>query len=220
VRRRSTRFYRLIQLGTAALLPFGLAWLVACDEGAQPPLAAKALEVRAEDLSEHAIPRRRVEGVLRGSPFRVEEARFRVERMPGRERVDLLLSDKPFVRCGVPVATTARKVWLRFQGKVRVEPGVMRVGPADTAPPFTMHYEARASRKWRGEQGGAALLALHRSDAEAMHGRLHACFDDGRGSCVKGWFRARPCTGELDVDDPVVGAGNLAKVRPAPAREP
>lgn len=176
--------------------------------------------VQAKDLRQSEIPNRRVEGELRGERFHMREAVYRVERMPRRRRLDLWLSDRPFDKCGVPMTTDSRKVWLRFEGRTELEPGARRVDPDDGEPPFSMHYEVPADPEWIGVQGGAALLLVDQVDEDTIAGRLNACFDDGQGSCVRGRFRAQKCAGELDVDDAVRGAGVLEPDRPLPEGAP
>lgn len=216
--RRSAFFRRFSKL-TRWLVPAVL--LVA--GGCKYPDAPKKhvpFTVRSKDFRAEQIPNRKVFGTLRGKKFFTQDARFRVEHMAGREHVDLYFADEPIMRCGLPLARHARRVWLRFGGVTHLGPGIYRVDRKDAHPVFTVHYELPAHPGWTAAQGGAALVVIDTVEPDVIQGRMRTCFDDGQGSCVEGRFHATSCVGELDVDNPVTGAGLLNPTRPPPPGGP
>lgn len=167
------------------------------------PLAARA---SAKTLTD--IPATPLAGTLRGKPFKLADARVRIEARAGRERVDVYLSETPIERCGLPLARHGRRVWLRLPGTPTLDGAELRV-EAGKPGPFEPHYEVELDGRWLGHGGGAALLSLKSEGFRKYAGQLWACFDDGLDSCVAGRFEASGCRSELDVDDSVWGAAHL-----------
>jgi hypothetical protein len=190
----------------------------------KPPLSSHGGPTgRAADKQLIDIPATTVSGKVHGREFKLVDARVRVETMRGRERVDVLLSDSSIKRCGLPLATHDRRVWLRWQGKpvldgtpVRVEVGrESSKRPNGSASPLSAHYETLVDGQWLGHGGGAALLSLRDEGFGKYKGAVWVCFDDAEHSCVSGQFEARACRSELDVDDSVWGAARLDAKYPA-----
>jgi len=185
--------------------------LLACQEpeaSSHVPLAEKAASHTLEQ-----IPERPVSGTLEGAAFRSVDARVRQVTMRGRERVDVLLSDIPIERCGLPLGTGGRRVWLRLPGKPTLDGSPLRV-EVGQASPLSTHYELRKRGAWLGHEGGAALLSLRAAGFGKYQGVLWTCFDDPHKSCVSGRFTASECRSELDVDDDVWGAARLGAQYP------
>lgn len=175
----------------------GVLGFAACGESAPvsgPPAT------RLDAMSLDAIPTSPVAGTLAGEEFSVVEARYRVESLPGRERVDLLLSDTPLRRCGLPIVREGRMIWLRFDGVTALPAGEVRLSADSQDPAFSVHYERQGAdqRRYTGREGGDALLSLGEAELGHLPGKLFACFGDGQGSCVKGSFVATPCFSRVD----------------------
>jgi hypothetical protein len=192
--------------------------LFACKEplrSAHHPLAERAATHQLD-----AIEGDRVHGSLRGQPFEATHAYVRVVTMQGRERVDLLLSERPIEHCGASMARPGRRAWLRLPGTPRLDGRAMRVeADADARKaPLTTHYELPSDRGILAHGGGAALLSLRDTGFGRYRGALWTCFDDGEGSCLTGRFEASACRSELDVDDSVWGASRLDPAYPARMR--
>lgn len=182
----------------AALL-LALAACAKAPERPRPPAVLSA----AMDLA--SVPPTAVAGSLRGRPFRTVEAWYRVSRLAGRERVDLIFSEGRAARlCGESTPELARHVWLRVPGVTQLAPGVLRVDPP-AASPLSAHYEWAEDEKWRGHGGGAVALSVDEVSPGAVAGRVRVCFADAAQSCVAGSFRAQECRSELDLDGPRAG---------------
>lgn len=188
-------------------------WGVACGEDEAPRVA---LETTSGELDLEDIDDAPVSGTLQGGEFTAVDVRFRRETYEGRERVDVFFAEEAMEMCGIPRASAGRRVWLRFAGTTELEVGEQRVDPPDTEP-FAVHYEMEGQDGWEGFGGGAAVVALDAVGSRMLSGRLHVCFDDGAGSCVKGRFRAGPCVSALEVDDPVEGAAHLQRGQHGPS---
>lgn len=176
---------------------------------AEEPSRSSTEAVDPGTLHVRDIPNAKVSGTLRGEPFTAKQARFRVERMEGRQRVDVYLADAPLERCGVPIDRHVRRIWLRFDGVTELGPGIYRVHAGSDRPQPSIHYEVPVDFEWVGWRGGAALVLLDSVDADTVRGRLDVVFDDEAASRVQGRFAASSCIGALDVDNPVNGAGLL-----------
>jgi hypothetical protein len=177
------------------------ASLSACHREA--PRRPPAMRSQAMDLA--AVPPTVVSGSLRGQPFRTVEAWYRVVRMPGRERVDLIFSEGRATRlCGESSPELARHVWVRFPGVTRLAVGVQRVDPPAVSP-FSVHYEWAEHDKWAGHGGGSAAIGVDAVTPGTIVGRAKICFGDATQSCVAGSFRAQECRNELDLDGPRSG---------------
>jgi len=188
-----------------------LALLLGCN---QPPRTTHvSLVEKAATHTLAQIPAQAVGGKLRGAPFSGSDARVRVVTMPGRERVDLLLSDIPIPRCGLPLATRGRRVWVRLPGQPKLDGSPLRAELGETKL-LSTHYEALVDGQWLGHEGGAVLLSLRATGFGKYGGALWTCFDDAQESCVSGRFNASECRSELDVDDDVWGAARLGAKYP------
>lgn len=163
---------------------------------------------RSEAMAVALIPPAPVAGRLAGQPFRLRTAWYRVQRRPGRERVDLVLSEGARTRlCSESAPDHARHVWLRFPGVTALRPGEQRLDPP-SARPFSVHYERVVGARWRGHGGGSAVVAFDSVQPSAVAGRLEVCFGDAAQSCVAGSFHAAECWSELDLDSPVSGGAS------------
>lgn len=180
----------------AALAPQGCGG-VGEPEGPGRPLAIDAAGLRAAD-----VPDGPVTGELRGRRFVARDVRLHVVEVPGREQVDLIVSDRPLDACGVPGQPPhdrSRRVWLRAEGRTRLEAGELRIEPGRRGP-VSAHYEVFEGGRWLGSGTAAALLVTDEASGGALRGRLHACFDDGAASCVRGRFVAAPCRSAIDLN--------------------
>lgn len=194
--------------------------LAGCERSAHAAAEAPAVqpfEVRSADLEAEGLGDGPVRGTLAGETFTLAQAVFRIERAERRQRLDIWLSDQPIADCGVPMPTDARKVWLRFAGITDVEIGTTRVDVVDEDPTVSLHYELPdGSGGWRSANGGAAVIVIEEARDDTLRARFSACFDDGSASCVSGAFVAERCTGPLDADDAIRGAGVLSRGGAAP----
>lgn len=174
-----------------------LAWLaagsVACGE---PPAPLALPDASAVTLEGVAGP---IDGTIAGQPFHVIDARFRVVRYAGRERVDVLFADHAIERCGLPLARAQTRVWLRVPGLIALLPGELTLldEPAEDAP-LQVHYETPNGRLFSEVHRGVARLEITSAASELVEGRVHVCFADATQSCVAGVFRATPCRGRVD----------------------
>jgi hypothetical protein len=188
----------LAVVGTAACV------VAACEEAEAPRVP---LDVQSADLEVPAATSEVVSGTLDGEPFTVMDARFRIDREEGRERVDLLLSEAETERCGLPLARTGRRVWMRWPGVMAIPTGEVRGDPGDDEGAVSVHYEVPVEHHMRGSGGGAFVVSITVSDDETVEGVLDIRFDDGRGSAVAGRFEAEACVGEIDRRLPREGPG-------------
>ena len=181
------------------------------EESPSQPLAMRSEAMEAAD-----IPDGPVTGTLAGEDFTSADARFRIQRYEGRERVDLMFFSERRSDCGLPVTREGRTVFLRFPGVTELSPGELTIDPDDEDPAFSVHYEQRDERTWSGVGGGAARLTLDEVRPTTIVGRLHVCFDDGRGSCVEGRFEAVECRSVVDGPSTREGGGPNDEARPLP----
>lgn len=186
-------------LVTAGVIAAGLS-MTAC--GGEPTTAEQAaahpLSQHSADFNIDAIPDRPPEGRLAGEAFRTEDARTRIERFPGRERIDLWLAETQFEHCGLMGRDSGRRVYIRIPGTNDLPEEPLRIDPDMEDPPMSVNYDVPDGRQWRGVARAAAVLQIDSADAEAVVGRIQACFDDGQGSCISGRFRAVPCRSPVD----------------------
>jgi hypothetical protein len=173
-----------------------LAWTAGCGPGAAPSVD---LERRAADIDPDAIEAGPVRGVVAGTPFRAVDARVRVVRFPGRERVELWLAESRFEHCGLRGRDEGRRLFVRFPGVTELPEALVRIDPGDSQATGSVHFEVPDGRRWRGVGRAAAVLRVDgRGDGGMVRGRLEAWFDDGAGSRVAGRFRAVPCGSPVD----------------------
>lgn len=138
-----------------------------------------------------------VSGAIAGEEFAAIDVRMRVVEGAGRARVDLLFSDRPIERCGLPIVRSERLVWLRLSGRTSLE--VETLARTEAEQPFELHYEVPAGEGGlRSEHRGLATLAVDRVAPDRIEGRLRACFADAERSCVGGRFVARPCLSRIN----------------------
>jgi hypothetical protein len=184
----------------APLLSAGLG----CDS--DPTAAPPAGSVRPAHDSAAAIPTSPIEGKLRGQPFVVRDARYRVDRRPGHEHVDILLSDgEAKGPCGDLEPAEPPRIWLRRQGAAPLASQEIRIAQGQAAG-WEAHYQLRQNGRWVAAGDGAAWLRLDVPDAGfTVRGALSVCFADGAGSCAAGAFVAHACPTE--IDRPVRGVG-------------
>jgi hypothetical protein len=160
--------------------------LLGCAEEAPEAAMPDARAVALDDVGDGAVT-----GELAGEAFEATDVRFRVIPRDGRERVDLLFSDRPIERCGLPIAREERLVWLRFPGRTALE-----VGPEDDS--FSAHYEVPGEDELRAVHRSVAAIAIDAVERHSIRGRMRACFADTERSCVGGTFVARPCWSRVD----------------------
>lgn len=187
-----------------------LVVLAACETPPQAPMPDVA-ELSLEDAPET------LGGTIDGEPFEVRDARVRVVRYAGREHVDLLLSDRPIERCGLPMERPETLVWLRFEGEEALARGryaaggdetlgdalAAQLGEAAVDRTVTVHWERPIgeghTRDVHAGGRGVGLVQLEPFSPTRVRGRLHVCFADARGpQCVRGRFDASPCLSRID----------------------
>ncbi len=207
-----------------SLLSIALATITAsstlgagCAAELEPPPLPDATSLSLTDIGAEAP----VAGTVDGEAFTALDARFRVVRYSGRERVDLLLSDRAIERCGLPFDRPETLVWLRFAGEGALAPGRYTTTPRDdgeaegSSPeatgavrPLSVHWERPVGEGLdhtiRASGRGVALVEIETASGTAVRGTLHVCFSPEGGSgggssdgpspsCVRGRFDARPC---------------------------
>ena len=199
---RNDRPPHVATLGSARLGVLAVSILAAslASQGCKsPPAPHVPLSRRSSQIVPDSIPDRPPSGKIAGTAFRFREARWRVDRRPGRERFEVWLSEARLPRCGLPGHDRGRRVWFRIPQKTDPETGEWRVDPGQRNAPISVHYEVPEEHRWTGRQGGAALLRIDRvADLGEIFGRVDVCFDDGLRSCVAGRFRATPCVSRVD----------------------
>jgi hypothetical protein len=161
---------------------------VACEEPPPPPLPEP---VSLDDVGDAPAA-----GSIDGAPWELEDARFRIERREGRERVDLFLWDRPVERCGLPIARAGTHVWLRVPGRTELEVGELATGDGDDA--LSAHYERLEGDTLVTAHRATARLRIEAVEPRRVRGRLRACFADEERSCVEGTFDAAPCWSRVD----------------------
>lgn len=207
-------------LGSGAL-GSGALGLGGCEEPrvlALPEASAVSLEGLGADAP--------LTGTIDGEAFTSLDARFRVVRYEGRERVDLMFSDRAIERCGLPIDRPETLVWLRFAGEGALAPGTYRsvneegdeVEGAATAPPvhsLSVHWERPVGEGLehviRASDRGVGVVEIETATSQHVRGSVHVCFatdaeggeppsrDEGASpNCVRGRFDARPCFSRID----------------------
>lgn len=167
-----------------------------CDE---PSTSAPTRTVTPKHESPSAIPATPVRGTLHGEPFVARDGRYRIDRRPGYERLDLLLSDaEAGLPCGELRPEAPRRIWLRRPGAEPPETKPIRIRPTPDRG-WQAHYQLRRDDRWVGVGDGSALLALNAPDGgTTLRGSLSVCFADETSSCAAGSFVAHYCPAELD----------------------
>ena len=173
-----------------------------CESG--PTAAPLAGSVSPPHDSVSAIPTSPIEGKLRGVPFVVRDARYRIDRRPGHEHVDVLLSDAEAPGpCGNLDPAEPARIWLRRQGATPLASEEIRIAQGQVDG-WEAHYQLRRDGRWVAAGDGVALLQLDVPDGGAtVRGALSVCFADGADSCAAGGFVAQACPTE--IDRPVLG---------------
>ena len=198
----------------AVVLSAGLVWLAACEptpKSENLPLAVRAASKNLDDIADAGIT-----GKIRETPFTAADVKVRVETMPGRERVDLIVSSARLDHCGLPRANRETRVWVRWKGTAPMDGRAVRV-EAGQRGAMSVNYETLHDGHWVSHGGGAGLVS-HTKTFGGYTGRLWICFDDGLDSCVTGSFHGTECRSELDVDDSVWGAGRVETLTPTPTK--
>ena len=161
----------------------GSAGNAATERAPDPPHAAFA-----------AIPAAPISGQILGEPFSLVSARYYVDRRPGRERVDVVLSSAPGATgCAAARSSPHASLWLRRWGAQAIGAEQVRVTD-DTEATWELHFERRVGGRWVGSHGVQALLELSEpGDDRRLRGALSACFAGPEASCVSGSFTATAC---------------------------
>ena len=188
----------------------GLGWgvlvglLTASCDTAQPTPSGSA-HVRPAHESVAAIPSTEVQGRVRSTPFVARDARYVVDRRPGYEHIDILLSDaKAQGPCGPLSPAEPPRIWLRYLGPGPLPSGEFAI-TAGAPSPWEAHYQLRSDGRWVGSRDAAVVGRVAVADAgRTLSGALSVCFADGSDSCVSGSFVAMDCPSE--IDQPVRGA--------------
>ena len=171
---------------TASALGSGALGLGGCEEPrvlALPEASAVSLEGLGADAP--------LTGTIDGEAFTSLDARFRVVRYEGRERVDLMFSDRAIERCGLPIDRPETLVWLRFAGEGALAPGTYRsvneegdeVEGAATAPPvhsLSVHWERPVGEGLehviRASDRGVGVVEIETATSQHVRGSVHVCF--------------------------------------------
>lgn len=173
----------------------------------------------------------RVTGTVASEAFEAVDVRYRVSTRARRERIDLLFSDRPIERCGLPIVRSERLVWLRVPGVTSLEPATFASDAEEHA--LSVHYEVLGEHDAPAVGRGSGRLELTGLDAERLSGRIAVCFADSAASCVRGRFLAHPCYSRIDgrairetpglgddaLEPPGPGAPTRAEPRPRPEPE-
>ncbi len=163
------------------------------------------------------IPVSKVSGTLATQRFELKDARFKIDRRAGYERIDLELSGSAAKeKCGALEDSGSPAVWIRFPGVSKLEPGELRRQPGKPAS-FEVHMKVRRDGQWFGNGDSAALLVVEIFEpGVALNGVLSVCFGDPDKSCVSGTFVAASCPDMLDVPPRSFGPatrGEIARIR-------
>jgi hypothetical protein len=175
---------------TASALGSGALGLGGCEE---PRVLAlpEASSVSLEGLGADAP----LTGTIDGEAFTSLDARFRVVRYEGRERVDLMFSDRAIERCGLPMDRPETLVWLRFAGEGALAPGTYRsqVDEARDEEGEGSRPEGEAAQRglsvhWerpvgeglehviRASDRGVGVVEIETATSEHVRGSVHVCF--------------------------------------------
>jgi hypothetical protein len=164
-------------------------------------------------VSANAIPDAPVNGILRGVPFVLRDARYVVDRRVGYAHTDIKLSagkaDSP---CGPIAGAHPASVWLRLEGEPITGSKELRLNPGDTGP-WSVHYQIFDADGWIGVGEGSAIVSIREPGPDGrLSGGLAVCFADDRKSCVSGSFDAQSCP--PSIDQPVRGAVPVEAIPP------
>jgi len=152
-----------------------------------------------------AIASTEVQGRVRSAPFVARDARYLVDRRPGREHIDILLSDaKAQEACGPLSPAEPPRIWLRYAAAGPLPASELTISPGAPSA-WEVHYQLRSEGRWVSSREAAAIGKVVLADAgRTLTGALSVCFADGLQSCVSGSFVAIDCPSE--IDKPVRGA--------------
>lgn len=180
---------------TAALAAMLLGWAAGCD-GSPPPTPTGTAQPAHDTAA--AIPNQPLAGALRSRPFAARDARYRVDRRPGHEKLDILLSDATAEHpCGDLHPAEPARIWLRRPGAEPAGSVEVRID-AEGEGEWTAHYQLRQEGRWVGNGRAGAVLRLDIPDGGySLTGALSVCFADGAESCAAGTFTAHRCPSEV-----------------------
>ena len=179
----------MTRVGIAAL-----AGLLGACATEPPPAPLPSIEsVPLEGIEEGPV-----HGTVDGEPFRAADSRFVVVTREGRERVDLVFSDRPVERCGLPIEREDVRVWVRFAGRGRLDPGTFALDGTEDDAELEVHYEHPDGPAIVGVHRGVARVEISEASRARVEGALHVCFADSSESCVEGTFEATPCLSRID----------------------
>jgi hypothetical protein len=175
---------------TASALGSGALGLGGCEEPrvlALPEASAVSLEGLGADAP--------LTGTIDGEAFTSLDARFRVVRYEGRERVDLMFSDRAIERCGLPIDRPETLVWLRFAGGGALAPGTYRSQVSEArdeegeAPQaegeaaqrgLSVHWERPVGEGLehviRASDRGVGVVEIETATSAHVRGSVHVCF--------------------------------------------
>jgi hypothetical protein len=174
-----------------------------------------------------------ITGTIDGEAFEARDVRFRVIRYGGRQRIDLLVSDRAIERCGLPQERPETLVWLRFAGDEQLAPGRYVSGLEGVEDVLerdvSVHWERPVGEgidhSIHTSDRGVAQVSIESATATHVRGVMSVCFADARGDqCVRGRFDAAPCLSRIDgrtAREPpglVNAALEPSATRPAPLR--
>jgi hypothetical protein len=202
---------RTICTTPAQLLPIvAIFGALACAKPEDAPIQ----DPKPAPSSEKEITSGNLGGMLLGSPFSIQSARYSYDRRHGSEKVDISLSlATADGACGELKPANASSVWLRRLGPEPLNPETIRLSPKDEGP-WQVHYQVHDQRGWHGNGDASALIVIRGVDKGLrLSGELWACFADTAGSCVEGRFIAEHCAIRLDA--PVRGNETMERL---PAR--
>jgi len=211
----------LFSIALATIASSTTLW-AGCSAEPEPPPLPEASSLSLADIGAEAP----VTGSVDEQAFTALDVRFRVVRYAGRERVDLLFSDRAIERCGLPIDRPETLVWLRFAGEGPVAPGRYETPAREQRDPqeatgegalvdrpLSVHWERPAGEGLehtiRSSDRGVALVEVESATSENVRGTVHVCFasvdapsagsTDGAGpSCGRGRLDARPCWSRID----------------------
>lgn len=138
----------------------------------------------------------RVSGTIASEDFEAVDVRYRVVERAGRERIDLLFSERRIERCGLPIEREGRLVWLRVSGVTSLAPATFATDADEHA--LSVHYEVPIDGGYHSVGRGSGRVELVRLENERLVGRVAVCFADASSSCVRGSFHAYPCYSRID----------------------
>ncbi len=184
------------QLAVPLLMVVPAMATVACGRPGSDPGGGT---LRPEYDTAGRIPMTPLAGRVGGKPFEMKGAHVVLDRRPGHEGFDVLMSESAEAGvCGSWKHHEAASVWLRFTGQTTLSQGELRRTPKEPSA-FEAHVQYHEDGAWHGSSTSAALLVVEGCDpTAACTGVLSVCFADEHRSCVSGLFSALACSDPLD----------------------